>query len=274
MNMCIPQSHMGVTATFFGFVVCALLFAASAQTRDECGTDIDSGDAAYARFENALALRCFSAAYRTCPGAYEATIKMTRALIDLGEDMNTAQSESLYARALLYADTLRAKYPDSAQPFFLTAVAAANIAQTKKGGRQVELARVVERNVKISILKDSTYAPAYVVLGALWRRVALSNPILKALGRIVYGWQSHATLHGSEESLRRAIALEPGSIYAHLELAKTLEAMGRRAEAVDTLDKTRTLPRTWHQDNELLAQCRELQSQMNRHLRPLQKNGR
>jgi tetratricopeptide (TPR) repeat protein len=236
--------------------------ALAAQPANACESAIDSGNAAYARFDNILALRLYSGAHAECSHNYEAAMKMTRALIDAGEDRGVPRSESLYARALLHADTLRTLYPDSVQPYFLTAMAAANIAEIKKGARRIPFARLVEQNIRMSIRKDSAFAPSYVVLGALSREVAVSSPVLKALGRLFFAWDSHLTLTDSERSLRKALSLAPKNVYAHLELAKTLVAMGRKKDAVAVLKRMRELPRMWHQDPELQRQGSVLAQQL------------
>lgn len=243
---------------------CMMIFTteSAAKPGNGCERAIDSGNAAYARFDNVLALGFYSEAHAECPHSYEAAMKMTRALIDAGEDLGVPRSESLYSRALLHADTLRTLYSDSVQPYFLTAMAAANIAEIRKGARRIPFAKLVEQNIAISIRKDSTFAPSYVVQGALSREVAVSSPVYKALCRLFFAWDSHLTLTDSERSLRKALSLAPKNVYAHLELARTLAAMGKKEDAAAVLKRMRELPNTWHQDQELQRQGGVLAQQL------------
>jgi tetratricopeptide (TPR) repeat protein len=237
---------------------CALLHSWPVRGEPPCKSLLDSGDSAYARFDNATALDRFSRAAKECPDRYESIMKAARAFIDAGEDLYSKRAETLYVRGLSYADTLRRRYPDSGQSYFLTAVAASNIAQIKTGVQRLPLAKIIDSNIRRSIEKDPQFAPAYVVLGAYYREVAESNPILRAVGAILYGWVPRGTLAESEGSLLKATDLAPQSVYASLELARTYVAMGRRKEAIEILERMRTFPRAWHQDDTLKAEGRRL----------------
>ena len=226
--------------------------------QSQCKADLDSGDSAYARFDNARALDRFSRALGECPDDYEAMMKTARAFVDAGEDMYSKKAETLFVQGLRFADTLRKLFPDSGQSYFLTAVAAANIEQTRTGVKRVPLARIVDSNIRTSIAKAPGFAPAYVVLGAYCRQVAEASPVLRTLAGIFYGWTPQGTLAESERSLLKATELDPENVYAHLELARTYAAMGRRKEAIDILERMRTFPRAWHQDDTLQAEGRRL----------------
>jgi hypothetical protein len=240
-----------------GFLILAILHGAYPETR-HCSALLDSGDAAYTRFDNVRALGQFSLAFRTCPDNYEATMKMTRALIDAGEDINAKKSESLYTEGLRYGDTLRQRYPDSMQSYFLTAVAAANLAQIKKGMRRIPFAMIIEPNIRKSIAHDPRFAPAFVVLGSYCREVAIASPLLKTLVHLFYGWTPQGSLVESEQVLQNALKLDPGNIYAHLELARTNAAMGKKMKAIRILEQMQGLPIAWHGDKNLKKTGRQL----------------
>jgi tetratricopeptide (TPR) repeat protein len=240
-----------------GCWILVLLHCALPETRS-CDTLIDMGDAAYARFDNIHALDCFRRAFGTCPGRYEAVMKMTRALIDEGEDRKAGDgAESLFTAGLRYADTLRRRYPDSGQGYFLTAVAAANIAQIKTGMKRVQFAMLIDGNIRKSIAFSPGFAPAFVVLGAYCREVAAANPVLKMLVRMFFGWVPLGTFAESEQTLRQALRLDPGNVYAHLELGRTYLAMGRKADAIAILKQMQGLPDAWHMDTKLKKQGRQ-----------------
>jgi tetratricopeptide (TPR) repeat protein len=124
------------------------------------------------------------------------------------------------------------------------------------------LARIIDANIRTSIEKAPGFAPAYVVWGAYCREVAEANPILGTLAGIFYGWIPRGTLAESERSLLKATTLAPQNVYAHLELARTYAAMGRRKEAIDILERMPSFPRAWHQDDTLQAQARRLMAHL------------
>jgi tetratricopeptide (TPR) repeat protein len=240
-----------------GCWILALLVCAHPETRP-CTALLDSGEAEYKKFDNIRALEQFSLAFRTCPDNYEATMKMTRALIDAGEDIDAKKSEFLYTEGLRYADTLRLRYPDSGQSYFLTAVAAANIAQIKKGMKRIPFAMIIEPNIRKSIADDPRFAPGFVVLGGYCREVAIASPLLKTLVRLFFGWAPQGTLVESEQVLQNALKLDPDNIYAHLELARTYVAMGKKMEAFRTLEQMQGLPIAWHMDEKLKKEGRQM----------------
>src|SRR5271157_4767087 len=128
----------------------------------ECAALLDTGDAAYRKFDNAAAMGFYTSAYHDCLESYEALMKMTRAFIDLGEDHNDAESPGLYDKGMRYADTMQKRYPDSAQSWFLEAIAAGNLARLKSGMRKLALSRIVEHDSRKSIDLDPAFSPAYI----------------------------------------------------------------------------------------------------------------
>jgi FimV-like protein len=253
------QTNPGILHAFIPTVclITALLQSAFPETLS-CGELLDLGDSAYGKFDNIHALDHYSRAFKACPGNYDAIMKMTRALIDAGEDITAGRSESLFIEGLRYADTLRLRYPDSAQSCFLTAIAAANLAQVKTGMRRIPFAMLIDGNIRKSIADAPHFAPAYVVLGAYCREVAVANPFLKMLVGMFFGWMPKESLVESEHALQQALKLDPGNIYAHLELARTYIAMGRKSDATPLLEQIQELPVTWHQDKKLKEQARHI----------------
>ena len=124
------------------------------------------------------------------------------------------------------------------------------------------MVRSIEADIKRSIKNDPTFAPAYVILGRFYREIALANPFLKAIARLFFGGVPEGTLHDSEQILQKALALSPGNLYAHMELARTEVAMHNRKEAIGLLVAMQELPSAWHLDNRLKRMGRALQAQL------------
>lgn len=214
----------------------------------ECATLLDTGDAAYRKFDNSAAIGFYTSAHRHCPENYDALMKMTRALIDLGEDRNNSESPGFYDKGLRYVDTMQKRYPDSAQSWFLMAVAAGNLAHLKSGRRKFALSRIVEHDARKSIDLDSAFFPAYIVLGVYFREVATLGAFEKTMVRFFLGGMPAGTLEDSERALLHALALSPDNIDALLELARTEIALGRNGEAIILLKKMQKCPVAWHLD--------------------------
>ncbi len=238
-------------------IVAVIMTNASAEPTT-CRTMLDSGDSGYSQFDNFRALRWYLRAYDSCGSNYESLMKTTRAYIDAGETANNASSEALFLQGLYLSDSLQRRYPDSAQSYFLKAIAAANITMRKTGRKRIALARIIERNIKKSISLDSSFPPAHAVLGAYYREVATTGIFLRGIARLFFGGVPYGTLDDSRRCLQKALALSPQNIFALLQLARTEEAMGLRNEAVARLKSIEKVPVSWHLDRRLKAEAREL----------------
>ena len=220
-----------------------------------CRELLDSGDVSYAEFTNAIALDWYRRAYLKCPENYEAIMKMTRAYIDVGQGAAIAKPESLFITGLRFADTLRQRYPDSGQAYFLTSVASGNLCFIRKGARRIKLVRMVEHNANKAIELAPDFAPAYVVLGIYYREIAIANPILKILARLLLGGIPDGTLKDSEHTLQKALELSPNNIFGLLELSRTDLLMGKKNEAIVHLTRALNSEPAWYQDKKLKQEC-------------------
>lgn len=223
-----------------------------------CETLLSAGDSLGRLFESKAALQKYSDAYEKCPQSYEALMKMTRALNDLGEDVQGERSADYYQRAIAWAETLQVRYPDSVQSYFLKAAAAGNLALFRGGREKVRLSREVINNANKAIDLDSNYAPAWVIKGAYYREVATANPILKAFARSFLGGLPDGSLEDAREALSTALEIDSSNQYALYEMGQTLSAMGKKNQARDYFKKLLTLPDTHNQSAELKAEARKI----------------
>ena len=208
---------------------------------------IAKGDKYYQKFDNKKALVEYQKAYDAASESYEALMKVTRAYNDVGEDLDSDESEAYFKKAVEYAELLQKKFPDSAEAYFYLAATYGNLALFKGGKEKVRLSRNVEKNAQKSIELDSEFAHPYVVLGIYYREVANLNWFLKTFAKTIFGGLPDGTNEDSEKMLLKAIELNP-SIYAHYELAKTYEVMGKVDKSVEHLKKVVELPIVDHQD--------------------------
>jgi len=223
-----------------------------------CGALLDSGDTAYARFDNRSALEWFTKAYRQCPERYDALMKMTRAFMDAGEDRSDTGSGALYRTGLRYADTMQKRYPDSAQSYFLKAVAAGNLSHLTHGKERLALGRIADQNAEISITLAPSFAPEYVVLGIYYREIATAGMFQSILASAFLGGMPHGTLEDAERALRKALDLSPCNVEALLEYARTAVAMDNKKEAIAALEKMRSCPNAWHSDAKIKKEGHDL----------------
>lgn len=109
-------------------------------------------------------------------------------------------------------------------------------------GRVIEMGREAYRETRRAIELDP-YDPApFVVLGAYHRELATVPLVVKVVAKTFLGGYPPVSLEQSEHNLRRAIRLDPADVTAHLELARTYEAMGEDDRARAELGAARTAP--------------------------------
>ncbi|HEX3035183.1 MAG TPA: hypothetical protein VHT73_08625 [Thermodesulfobacteriota bacterium] len=232
---------------------------------------IEKGDKYYEQFNNLKALEEYKKAYQLSPNSFEALMKLTRAYNDVGEDIKGIRfrqedkvipdkAGEYFEKSTQYAELLHKKFPDKAQSYFFLAVTYGNLAIFKGGKEKVRLARDVEKNAKKTIEIDPEFAPAYIVLGVYYRRVADLNWFLKQFAKTVFGGLPNGTNEDSEKMLLKAIELDPQIIYAHYELVKTYEAIKKEDKAKEHLKKILELPVADHQDEAIKKEAeRELE---------------
>ena len=220
---------------------------------------IEKGDKYYEQFNNLKALEEYRKAHELSPDSFEALMKLTRAYNDVGEDIKgvsfrqedrtiPAKAGEYFEKATQHAELLNKNFPDRAESYFFLAVSYGNLAIFKGGKEKVRLARDVEKNARKAIEIDPNFAPAYVVLGAYYRHVAGLNWFLKQFAKTIFGGLPDGTEEDSERMLLKAIELNPQIIYAHYELVKTYETMGKNDKAEGHLKKILELPVADHQD--------------------------
>jgi tetratricopeptide (TPR) repeat protein len=240
------------------YLILILWVSLQVNAANSCRDLLDSGDLAYEQFDNSRALGIYSRARNECPDFYEPLFKRTRALIDHGEDLGNKEGKRYLEQGLKSTDTMRLVYPDSLQTWFLRAAASGNLARLAGGKQKVAMARTVESSARKAIGMDTSYAPAYVILGGYYYEVATAGSLLKGIARLLYGGVPEGTLEDSERMLRTALKLQPDNIYAHFEISRTLQAMGREREAREHLKTVLQLPVTSHQDKDLKTRAQRL----------------
>ncbi len=105
----------------------------------------------------------------------------------------------------------------------------------------VQLGRQAHQEIeRARALDPSDYAP-YVFLGVFHRELATVHPVAKAVARTFLGGYPDVSLEESAVLLERAMGLDPESVSACVQLARTRLVMGRTDEARALLGKALAL---------------------------------
>lgn len=212
------------------------------------GDLVAQGDHYYAEFDNAKALECYRKAYAQDAQDAELLAKLTWTCNNVGEDLASKASEAYFEQAVQYAEALGKLAPQNARTYFLLAMTKGNLALHRGGRQKVTLSRTLERDARRCVELDPKYSPGYATLGVYYREVAMLNWVLKKVAQELLGGLPDGTLEESEAMFLKAIAADPGNVYAHYQLAVTYEALDLPGKAVQYYRKVLELPIVDHQD--------------------------
>ncbi|MFQ5432940.1 MAG: tetratricopeptide repeat protein [Nitrospinota bacterium] len=235
-------------AAKFSIIFLLLTILAVPVQAEEFKALLKQGDEHYAKFENDKALANYEKAYAVNPCSYEALMKVTRAYIDRGEDLDNKESEGLYIQAVDHAELMIKKAPDKAEPYFYAAAAYGKLALFRGGKEKVKLSGFVEKNAKKAIELDPQYEKPVTTLGIYYREVANLNWFLKAFANTFFGGKLKGTNEDAERLLLKAIKLDPNRIYPRFALAKTYKIMRKKDKEIEQLKKVLELPIGDHED--------------------------
>lgn len=215
-----------------------LLAALPCLAAEDYRAALSEGDAFTQRLDSAGALTAYEKAYQIDPASFEALEKVTRASIDLGNEMverKSKDAERYFREAIQDAELMRQKFPNRAESYFYLAASYGSLSLLKDGKDRVTLGRDVEVNARKAIAINPRYAPAYTALGVFYREVANLNWLERAFARRFYGPLPQVTFGDAENMLRKALQIDPSSVYTHYQLALTYELAGDRSGEVKTL---------------------------------------
>lgn len=238
------------------FLIVAAASLATAQ--DTLKTALQAGDDYHARFENDKALDEYIKAHEAAPGSFEATLKMIRAYIDTGEDINTEKSEEYYLEAASNAKEMIDKFPDRAESYYYLALANGKLANLRRGKEKVKLSRSIEVNASKAAKIDPNLFRPHLLLGVYYREIANLNWFLKAFAKTFFGGLPNGTNEDSEQELLKSVELNDKFPRTFYELGLTYEVMGKKDEAVKNLRITLELPKVDHLDDRYKEKAKEL----------------
>ncbi len=179
-------------------------------------------------------------------------------LVDRGEALDNEKSPEIYAEAMQLAEALIEAYPDSARSHYSLAIAAGNLALYKGGKDKVRLAKVIKDSLDESLRIDPEMADAYRVRGVYFYELATLSRILKLFAKVLYGGLPAGSLEDAASDLTTAMTLDPKSIYAHYNLAKTRYAQKNYGAAKELCNMIPNLTDTDDQDPQTRLDAAEL----------------
>lgn len=197
------------------------------------------GDSLMGALETARAIEAYRQGLAAAPADPELLWKAARALSNrTAETPGREGDRPLHEQAVELARRAVAAGPDLARTHTTHATALgrygrwlAHECRIRCAGRVVDMGREAYGATRRAIELDP-YDPApFVVLGVYHRELSTVPLVVKVVAKTFLGGYPPVSLEESAQYLERAIRLGPGDVTAHLELARTYAAMGRRDDA-------------------------------------------
>jgi len=226
------------------YVLVTALAAAQAPSRDSLlaeGVRLAAMQpaAALIRFEAVLALDSTDV-----PANWRAAI----ALNDLAQPMTARATrrdrDSLLTRAEQFGRRAVRLAPNQAPALFALGLVLGNTALTKGSRQRIRMATEIRALALRALAADSTHDGAHHLLGRWNYEVMQLSAFERLVARSMLGGGvfGKASWNEAEAHLERAVALDPGRIYHHLDLARVLANRKQTAGALAELRRIAVLP--------------------------------
>jgi tetratricopeptide (TPR) repeat protein len=235
---------------------------AGAQARMQTPADhVALGDKDHAALNYSTALKHYEAALAIDSMYYDALVKGAREAVELGTfDTNEAERTALYKRAEQYARRAVVAKPADAEAHFELAKAIGRNAQTMGTKDKVKFAGVVHDEALTSLKFDPKHPGALHVMGEWNAEVMRLNGISRFMARNLLGGKvfGEASWDNAIRYMEQAVALDPGRITHHLDLARIYMDRDMNAKAKEQLDWIARAPISEYNDKKYKEEAAEL----------------
>ena len=206
------------------------------------------GTAAMQVHDLSTALAHYQAALALDSADYEANWRASIALLDQGEQIpdsiRSPKRDSLYAQAERLARRAVAADSMGADGHFALAAAVGRASLTLGKKERIRRARIIRDEALRTIALNPRHDGAYHIMGRwnaeIMRLSGLSRFFAKSLlGAGIFG---EASWEGAISNMEQAVALDPGRLYHHLDLAEIYVDRKRYQDARTQLQEIEALP--------------------------------
>jgi tetratricopeptide (TPR) repeat protein len=253
---------------FIMTVASATTFTAAPLAAQQVADHVAMGIAANEAHDLPTALQHFQAALAQDSLSYEANWRGALTLLDLGEQLSDSdenrQGDSLYAEAEHYASRAVAANPNGADGHFALAASVGRASLTMGKKARIRRAAIIRREALRTIELNPRHDGAYHILGRwnaeIMRISGLSRFFAKSfLGAGIF---NQASWKNAISYMEKAVELDPGRIYHHLELGMIYADRKRVADAKTQLRAVDSLPDREVMDSAYKRQALELERRL------------
>jgi len=224
-----------------------------------------NADRLYSQFKPEEAVRELKKILAADSRNFQALIKMARAHVDIGDQIDEKSANASERRLKEYAiaeeharQAVRVD-PNSTWGHFWIAAALGNTAMYSPIAKQLELAGEIRAEVERALARDPRNGLAYHVYGVWHRKIAEIGGASRVFASVFYGKSvPSGTVEKSIEYLKKAVELNPGVIVSRLELARSYVAKEEWEPARNLLNSIADLPIQFSDDAKHKQKAQEL----------------
>jgi tetratricopeptide (TPR) repeat protein len=237
--------HLGVSLMFMPFVLArrvilpaVMLATASLPTvvaAQSAADHIAMGDRDHAAMNSPSALHHYQEAIKLEPKSYDALWKAAREAVDAGEYAAPAERSSDYALAEQYARRAVEANPGDAEGHFHLARALGRKALSVGKRDQVKYAGDVRTQALEALKSDPKHPGALHVMGMWNYNVMKLNGMARFMAKTFLGGKvfDSANWNDAQRYMEESVAVDPGRLVHHLDLARVYAARDDRAKAAE-----------------------------------------
>jgi tetratricopeptide (TPR) repeat protein len=229
-------------------VLCLIGLTAAPVVAQQVGDHVALGIAASDAHDIRTALQHFQAALDQDSSSYEANWRAAITLLTLGEQLGDTgknpERDSLYRQAERYAGRAVASNPAGADGHFALAASIGRASLTMGKKARIRRAAIIRREALRTLALNPRHDGAYHILGE-WNAEIMR---ISGFGRFFAksflgaGIFNQASWGKAIYNMEKAVQLDPGRIYHHLELAEIYAERKRVADANTQLHLVDSLP--------------------------------
>ncbi len=217
------------------------------------------GDSAYTQMEHEKALSWYSKAVQADSNCYEASWKMARAYVDVGETLNDDQSHEYYLHAQRMANHAISVNPEGSNGHLFLSIAIGRVALKAGPKERMRLAKSIRTEAEKAIELDPENDLAYHVLGRWHRRLANLSWVEKGFANIFLGGiPEDATMENAVLNFKKSVELKPDRISNRFELGYTYKEMDKNDLAIKEFETCLMLPVTDSEDPKHKKEAKKL----------------
>lgn len=225
------------------YSISIILFAGWIYSDEELNTLLRTGDSFYENLDNQGALKSYLEVLTMDSLNYEASWKVSRAYIDIGETLKDEPRREYFLKGENYARKAVLLDSTGAYGHIYLSIALGRVALDESAKKRIQLSKEIRKQAELAIKYNPGIDISYHVLGRWHRKISNLSWIEKSFANVFLGGvPKDASNEQAVLCFKKAIELNPEHINHHLELAKTYKVMGQKENALKELKICLELP--------------------------------